>query len=282
MLKPALKKLLHAALPRVATEIESARSRAHSHRLFRSWGCDALARALVERFGWTVQEGPFSGLTLTPRTRGEHLAPYLLGVYESELDVAWSVLLQGRYPQIVDVGAKFGYYAVGLARLFPASQVLAFDTDWWARRALRDVAAANRAVNVEVRGRCSTAWLASHLREDALIVSDCEGCEERLFATPSTGALVSAALLIEAHDHLSPGLSGRLKERFEGTHVVQVIRSAEDRRTSTKDLSFLSTEDRHAANYEIRQQQDWLVCVPRHGANAGLRPHGKMAGSEAV
>ena len=53
------------------------------------------------------------------------------------------------FPQIVDVGAKFGYYAVGLARRYPAAAVVAYDVDWWARRACRRMAAANGVGNVD-------------------------------------------------------------------------------------------------------------------------------------
>src|SRR5689334_13278165 len=111
--KEALKGLLYTAAPRWTAAVMSARARAHSHAVAKSWGCEALNRTLVERLGPVVQDGPFAGLALTPMSHREHLAPFLLGVYESELDGAWGAVWRGAYPQIIDIGARFGYYAIG-------------------------------------------------------------------------------------------------------------------------------------------------------------------------
>ncbi len=95
-------------------------------------GGDRVVQKLIERFGSRVQEGPFAGMILTNITHAEQFGPYLLGVYESELDDAWQTVFRGSYVQIVDIGSKFGYYAVGLAKKYPDASVIAFDTDWWA------------------------------------------------------------------------------------------------------------------------------------------------------
>jgi hypothetical protein len=269
-MKSALKRLLQRTAPRLAITIESARARAHAHRLMRGWGCQELIDDLIARFGVSVQEGPFAGLTLTSMARADHLAPYLLGVYESELDAAWAVVLRGRYAQIVDVGAKFGYYALGLARRYPDSAVVAFDTDWWARRAMREMLEANALSNVTVRGFCTPGWLASHLTDGALVISDCEGYEDVLFPSRPSGALETATLIIETHDDVSPGLTSRLHQRFDATHAVHVVESGGRRRATTRDLTFLSEERRRLANQEIRFEQSWLVCLPRRGSNAAL------------
>jgi hypothetical protein len=60
--------------------------------------------------------GPFAAIDLTASADAEHLGPFLLGVYERELDGAWARIFRGEDTQILDVGAKFGYYAVGLFR----------------------------------------------------------------------------------------------------------------------------------------------------------------------
>jgi hypothetical protein len=245
----------------------SARARAHAHRVVASWGCGPLNSKLVERFGSRVQEGPFAGLTLTARTHAEQIGPYLLGVYESELDEAWAVVLRGAYPQVIDVGAKFGYYAVGLARKYPAAQVVAFDTDWWARQAVREMAAANGTGNVEVKGFCSPEWLARHAREAAFIISDCEGYEAALFGPGTVPALRSATLLIETHDCFVPGVSDRLRQAFGETHSVRVYGHDAHRRLPTQPLDFLSEPERQLAVHEVRPPQTWLLCLPRTGPN---------------
>jgi hypothetical protein len=260
-----IRRALHRVAPRWTVEISSARARAHAHRLVRSWGCDVLNRKLIERFGPAVLEGPFAGLTLSPMTRAEHLGPYLLGVYESELDRAWETVFRRTYSQIVDVGAKFGYYAVGLAKRYPDAPVVAFDTDLWARRAVREMAAANGTPNVEVRSYCEPGWLVRELRQEAFIISDCEGYEGTLFGREVLPALRSATLIIETHDQFVPGVSERLRRDLGSTHAVRVFGEGEGRRVSSWDLGFLSEEERRLANDDIRSEQLWLLCVPREG-----------------
>ncbi len=269
-MKRIAKALLYRIAPRWTTAFMSARSRAHSHRVVDSWGCGRIARALVERFGNRVQEGPFAGLILTPMTHAEQLGPYLLGVYESELDGAWETVFRGSYTQIIDIGAKFGYYAIGLAKKYPDASVVAFDTDWWARDAVREMAAANGTANVEVKDFCSSGWLATHSQDAALIVSDCEGYEGTLFDGSIIPRLRSATLLIETHDALVAGISDRLRTALGETHAVQVYGREARRRPPNRSLEFLSESERQLAIQEVRPPQVWLLCLPKTGPNHAL------------
>jgi Methyltransferase small domain len=266
--KQAVKRWLYAVAPDWTTAYNSARDRDQHHRAIKNWGLDTLNAKLLDQFGSTVLEGPFAGLILTPMTCAEQLGPYLLGVYESELDEAWQTVMAGRYAQIVDVGCKFGYYAVGLAKRYPQAAVVAFDSDWWARKAIAEMAAANAALNVNVKRFCDATWLTRNLVEGAFIISDCEGFEAKLFADP---ALVqSAVLLIETHDCFVPGTTAALQGAFAATHAVYAVEVATERRESTRNLEFLTPTERDFANREIRGPQTWLLCLPKTGPNAVL------------
>ena len=269
-MKQLVKRLAFALAPRLATAVMSARARAHSHRVVAGWGGRAVADKRVGRYGSRVQEGPFAGLILTPMTYAEQIGPHLLGVYESELDEAWDVVLRGTYGQIVDVGAKFGYYAVALAQRFPGARVIAFDTDWWARRAVREMAAANGTTNVQVEGHCSPDGLEALLREPAFVLSDCEGYESELFTPPVVEALRTAVVLIETHDGMVPGVSGRLRAAFGATHAVLEYGASGNRRSSSRHLDFLSAPERQLALHEVRGPQRWLLCLPSSGPNGRL------------
>jgi hypothetical protein len=269
-MKEQIKGLLYKVAPRLTTELMSARARAHSHRVIASWGSGRVTRALVERYGSAVQEGPFAGMALTPMAHAEQLGPYLLGVYESELDGAWEIVFRGSYSRVIDIGSKFGYYAVGLARRFPDTPVVAFDTDWWARKAAREMAAANATPNVSVRGFCSPAWLAAHATEADLIVSDCEGYEAALFASETLPRLHAATLLIETHDCFVPGVSARLRADLSPTHAVVEYSDGTGRREPTLPLDFLPERERQLAAHEVRPPQRWLLCLPRTGPNEAL------------
>ena len=276
MLKPILKTAMYAAAPRWATAFFSARARATGHRAIAEWGCGPINRELVARFGTEVLGGPFRGMTLTPMAMAEQIGPFLLGTYESELHPALDLLFRGRFGQVVDVGSKFGYYAVGLARRLPESKVIAFDTDWWARDALTEMIAANRVVNVEVRDYCDPAWLADHLEPGALIVSDCEGYEGALFDTRPIPNLDTAALLIETHDAPGVDLTAQLAGQFAGSHDVRTIASGEPVACGL-DLGFLDDRGKSLATREVRSPQSWLLGLPKSGPNARLRLEGVPA-----
>jgi hypothetical protein len=263
-MRQLLKKLLSSAAPVWATSFFSERARVHSHRVIESWGCGRINEALFTRFGDQVLSGPFRGLVLSPPTKAEQIGPFLLGVSESELHSAWDLVLRGRFDQIVDVGAIFGYYAIGLSRRCPASRVIAFDTDRWAQQLMREMARDNGVSDVEIRGYCSPDWLAKNLAEGALVLSDCEGFEGELFCSVPIPNLPSATLIIETHEESMPGVLGRLRERLGPTHFVIEITSDSHHRVSPVDLGFFNEKEQSLATNEVRgDKQVWLLGLPK-------------------
>jgi hypothetical protein len=223
-----------------------------------------LNRKLADYFGPTVQAGPFRGMTLSPMTHQEALGPFLLGTYEAELHPWLERIVHGRFAHVLDVGAKFGYYAVGLARRMSGVPVVAFDTDPWARAATAEMAAANAAPAVTPAGFCSPRWLDRHLPPHSFILSDCEGYEAELFARTKTRAMDSATLLVEVHDNLIPGVGAAVRKRFGHTHTVASVWTGE-RAAAEVDLAFLTPDEAAAAVREIRDPQEWLLFTPRAG-----------------
>jgi hypothetical protein len=240
----------------------SARSRAYSHRLVEAWGCAALNQKIIARSGNRVQQGPFRNLILSPMAQKEHLAPYLLGIYEKELHQVWDTIFQGHYSHILDVGSKFGFYAVGLSRLFPETEVVAFDPDPWARAATQEMARVNQTPKVSVQGFCDPPWLRQHLKENAFILSDCEGYESILFGTEEIPALKTAVLLLEIHDQLSPGASDLIRRTFASTHDRTEIPSAPI--TAPVKLEGFTDAERALAGSEFRTApQCWYFLTPK-------------------
>jgi hypothetical protein len=191
------------------------------------------------------------------------IGPILLGIGESELHPAFDEVLRDRFELIINVGANLGYYALGLALRYPEARVIAFDTDSWARRMMREMISLNELSNVEVRSYCSPEWLAENLRERSLVVSDCEGFEGELFFSVPIPNLTSATLVIETHDDISPGVTDRLRRLLAPTHQVTEIRSGAHPRVSPVDLGFLDENERFMATQEVRNgEQGWLFAVP--------------------
>jgi hypothetical protein len=204
-------------------------------------------------------------MTLTPMTHEEHLGPYLLGTYETELHPWIERLTSQRFQQVLDIGSKFGYYAVGLARRMPSTPIVAFDPDPWARKATREMSDANATPLVTIESFCSTTWLDRRLTPHSLIVSDCEGFEGELFPSATTPALDSSTLIVEIHDNLIPGVGRAVRDRFARTHGVECVTNL-DHVDPGVDLSFLTPELAAAAAREIRGPQEWLLFTPRDAA----------------
>lgn len=264
-MKRWIKRVSARMFPKTVARILAVRARRHNHSFVKQIGSLEVTRTLVGRFGPIVQTGPFAGMILTPATHMEHLGPYLLGTYESELHIIWERLLNQKFTQVIDVGAKFGYYAIGLAKVFPTSSILAFDTDPWARQTVVDMARANEVLNVTILGFCSPEWLDSNLKESALLISDCEGYESELFILP-THALRSATIVVETHDFIVHGVTDQLCQRFGGSHTLESIPSRSALAPPDIDLTFLSESSRDLALNEFRPRTHWLIFTPKDPA----------------
>jgi hypothetical protein len=190
----------------------------------------ALERLCPDR---RVRHGLLAGL-LFPHYRMTYgaLGAKLFGSYERELHPTLGELCATRgYGLVVDVGCAEGYYAVGLARLLPGVQVRAFDTDYPALTFCREMAEANGVADrVTVGGFCDHRTLVRTVEGAgrALIVSDCEGYEVALFPHGAGEALRRHDLVIEVHDFVDITVSTHLREVFEGTHDIELVRSEDD------------------------------------------------------
>ena len=247
--------------PQLTTAVISSRARAHSAALVKEWGLFDLNQKLIAEVGHKVVGGPFEGMALTAAAETQHVGPYLLGTYEMELHPWVERCGRERFSQVIDIGSSFGYYAVGLARMFPQTPVVAFDTDWWARRAVADMAAANGVTNVTIKSKCTPEWLATHLQPYALVVSDCEGYERALFFGPPIPALATATMLVELHDEKPGELEAMFRERFSSTHVIEEVggRSTTPR---VREIKGLTGPELDRVSHEVRGPQSWVYLRP--------------------
>ena len=259
--KQIARQIFQIVAPSRYASFHAARSRRFSESYEKSCGCDELTEECIEIFGSaTVQAGPFKGLEFPSDTHHRHLAPKLLGSYEHIIHSEIEDFASSSYQQILDVGSAEGYYAVGLARLHPDTQVVAFDTDWWARDVTRKSAALNGSPNVEVVGACTPTWLNKNLRTPALIVLDCEGYEFTL-ANPDVVDFSKCDLLIEVHPKQASNQEADIASRFQDTHDIDII----DWKSPVPDMwaSHLPKARRKQAVCEYRtdaNDQYWLVA----------------------
>lgn len=193
-------------------------------RLLAKYRHTLLTNTIVARYGTRVQNGPFAGMRFVERaTHGSH-ASKLLGCYEQELHPIIMGLPGRRYEAVVNIGCAEGYYAVGLKRLMPSTQVFAYDIDPHGREATRRVAEMN-GVEVTIGGEFAGTDFERFAGRRVLVVCDIEGAERELMDPRRYPALAGMDALIEFHRVRDGSHTvDAVPERFQATHTVEMIR----------------------------------------------------------
>jgi hypothetical protein len=215
-----------------------------------------------------VLSGPFAGMHLT----GQPAAPELLGTYEREIFDVVRELASRPFRTVVNLGARYGYYAVGLARLMPAAQVTAYEGNDEARAQLESAATANGVRGrVTVAGWCEVADLAAALATDGgvLVVCDIDGGEVDLLDPQRVGALTRATILVECHGPPESPTEPVMVHRFLPTHDVRRF-AVEERVLSHLPPGIAEPwRSRMPRTLEALMQehrtppQSWLLLTPR-------------------
>jgi hypothetical protein len=182
------------------------------------------ARRIVEQSaGACVYSGPFGGMVFASP---ESPAKYLLGTYELELAPWVAQLCRISFDTIIDVGAEMGYYAVGLARLWPAARIVAFEADEKFHPSIRDMARVNGvAGRLTVCGSCEPHLLSAAIEGSAccLIVMDCEGGEKGLLDPRAIPTLEKCHILVELHEFIFRDIAAIVSARFNQTHEISEV-----------------------------------------------------------
>jgi hypothetical protein len=176
-------------------------------------------------YGDTVMEGPFKGLRyLPPKNWASCRFEKIIGAYEFEIHDLLDRLIRDHqhYTTIVVIGAAEGFYAVGLARVFPNARVLAFEPLEQRSQVLKQMAAINQVSDrISIEGFCDPEKLLSlNLTQNTLIVCDVDGYEQEILDPSVIPWLESADIIAELHDCFVPGISNEIRKRFTSTHHI--------------------------------------------------------------
>ncbi len=223
-----------------------------------------------------VRVGPFAGMNYIHDTMSGGYVPKVLGIYERELHPVIARLSELGVKQVLNIGAADGYYAVGLCRMFPTLRVKAYETEPRGREYVRAMAERNGVLSrVEILGTCDLPGLQAALDEPrtSLVLCDVEGYEDVLMDPGNVPALREAWVLVEIHDNKNPGVSDRIRSRFEKTHTIETIwqtkRTAADFPFTTPYTQSLAPEHLAAAVDEGRPVRDgstpmsWFWMTPK-------------------
>ncbi len=195
-----------------------------------------VARRLMDALAadGRVAGGPFAGMIYPGQSVGSANWPKRLGVYEQELVETMGQFDAAVPPLIINVGAAEGYYALGCARRWPATQVIAYEQDPAGRDLISAYALRNGVADrIEIRGECTLPELARAITTSpsGLLLMDVEGAEDELLDGPVVPALRHYHVLVELHDLRREALGDRLRARFEPSHRIEQIDTRPRRRT---------------------------------------------------
>lgn len=100
--------------------------------------------------------------------------------------------IQANYPSILNIGCAEGYYAVGMARRMPATQVRAFDLNPKAQETCRALAEKNHVVDrIQIGALFKPEDFATstYTGQKVLVLSDIEGAEKDLLTVRQAGII---------------------------------------------------------------------------------------------
>ncbi len=223
-----------------------------------------------------VKHGVFKGMRY-PDGISKDCALYakLLGSYETELRRIMEEVCHENYTEIVNIGCAEGYYAVGLAMRLPNVNVYAYDIDEKLLNKCEKMARLNGVGSrINLHTHCDADTLKKiNFRGKALIISDCEGYEKKLFTEDVIPFLKQHDLIIEAHDFVDIEISALMQQRFAKTHSVLITESIDDIQKVKKyvsqdfyeDIKFYDLKTRKTLLTEYRPSiMEWLYLKPKN------------------
>lgn len=235
-------------------------------RLITKHRAEVIRPVLVKQIGLKVQTGPFAGMEFMPNVLEGCYMPKLLGTYEMELHPHWVRFRQSRkYRTIIDIGAAEGYYAVGLAMMFPDARVLARDINPKSIESIQDLAARNGVKErIEVGGLFAHDDFEREVQGPTLVLCDIEGGERDLLDPEKAPALKSCDMIVELHGKPVTDIQRLICQRFEPTHDITIVEERGRDVVLPALFDKLDSIDRALATWEFRSSATpWAVMRAR-------------------
>jgi ribosomal protein L11 methylase PrmA len=171
------------------------------------------------------------------------------------------------YPTLLNIGCAEGYYAVGMARRMPNTQVLAFDLNPKAQEVCTALAIKNGVLDrIQVGALFKPEDFETYANQKVLVLCDIEGAEKDLLNPEAVPALKGMDLIVESHECLVPGITQTLIDRFKDTHNLTLVQDNGQRQLKDAPQWFnnLAHLDQLLATWEWRSgATPWLVMRAR-------------------
>ena len=272
MTEPSINKQVHKSLQSIlsqtASDVASEQAQLNNAlRLLSKWRSVLIQNTLLQAQGTKVMQGPLAGMDFLPESaEGCHIAK-LLGCYEQPLQPFIEQAITNAYSTILNIGCAEGYYAVGMARRMPNTQVLAFDLNPKAQEVCTTLAQKNGVSDrIKIGALFRPEDFASYANQKVLVLCDIEGAERELLNPEVAPALKGMDLIVESHECLISGITQTLIDRFKDTHQITLIQDNGQRQLQDAPPWFnnLAHLDQLLATWEWRSgATPWLVMKAR-------------------
>ena len=174
----------------------------------------------------------------------------LMGTWELELFPVLKKILKKKFSTIFVIGAAEGYYAVGLSRHFPNTNIFAFEKQLEYRGKLEILKMSNDSKNILIEGSCDSKILKRNLQlggPNPFLFCDIEGGEIELLNLKLIPDLAKTELLVEVHEMYVENCQKRLLDEFKETHNYTIIygkeRRLDDLPLSCSILSYFASKE---------------------------------------
>lgn len=218
-----------------------------------------------------VLDGPFVGLNYLKTSYGSSYLPKILGSYESELHTTINLLREKEYSHIVDIGSAEGYYAVGFAKIFPHSNILAFDINEDLRFLIDELKSLNGNSDRVSFYSGDSVRVLKQIPEftNFLFFIDCEGWELDFLSSFDVMKFERSDLIIEVHDYVDPNISLAIEGRFRSSHVIRKVFPASKKNkivefgVSSFFLNFTFSEKTMLVDEGRYRDNFWMVLISK-------------------
>lgn len=228
----------------------------------------SIVRELSEKLKYTVIRGPFKGLRL-PETGAWSDADVLskvVGSYEAEIFPFLESEVIRNPNVIVNIGASEGYYAIGMKRILPDSDVYTYDIDIKSFKALEYCKVINGVNVTRLEDFDYDDPLKGISRPEGvrpLFILDCEGFERNLVNFPKKVSDISG-FIIELHDIFVPGVSKLLADHFSDSHAITMVTQSGRNWEDYPELAEIRGPIAPLLLDEFRgETMQWLYAVPK-------------------
>ena len=222
-------------------------------------------------YGDEVMAGPFKGMRYpAPEHWASCRFEKIIGCYECELNDSIERLIQSgkKYSEVVVVGAAEGYYAAGFGTVLPEAKIYAYEPHPQRVSVMGELARVNSVDSrLTIGGLCTPETLAAvPVGEAPLVVCDVDGYEEKLMDPDAVPWLKTADIILELHDFIVPNISDTVRDRFEASHDIEVVRVSSVDYEKYPILQDLPMPEIQAMTDSDRPYiHNWFVMTPRGG-----------------